>query len=447
METIGRKMLAFWIAITLLIPENIAMAEETTASFSVEDLTVERGTIFSIPVGLSGNKGLMGFDIQVIYDSEYMEPIEAVSGDLLKDGIMDDSISTSTNETFHVIWAGTENMKSDGELFQLIFLMKPGVPERTTEIQLEAVQENTYNEQYQTAAIDTGRILVTPTWAAGVKKRSLEGLAVSMEGWITGDAPSEPVLMGNSGDGKVIYTYSDQINGVYSEKVPVNPGRYYLKATVSETEEYFGGVATCTFDIAEIPQATPTGSSGVTSKPTPGVTHGIMPEATPGVTPGIMPETTPGMTPEATPGMTPETTPGMTPETTPGITPATTPGANSGKEGSSNSGNGNTNGLEQRKENLSVPKIKRIKNKKRRQVKITLSERSEEISGYELQYAAKKNFKNATVVMGKGTKQTFTIRGLKKKKKYFIRIRSYQSRGTVIYYSKWSGSRKIRVVR
>lgn len=58
-------------------------------------------------------------------------------------------------------------------------------------------------------------------------------------------------------------------------------------------------------------------------------------------------------------------------------------------------------------------------------------------TGYQLQYSLKKNFKGAKTVNVKGTKNVKkTVKNLKKKKKYYIRIRAYKKSGGKYYYSK-----------
>lgn len=67
-------------------------------------------------------------------------------------------------------------------------------------------------------------------------------------------------------------------------------------------------------------------------------------------------------------------------------------------------------------------------------------------NGYEIQYSTKKNFKkNAKIVVipkNKTTKKT--IKKLKAKKKYFVRIRTYRLVDQVKYYSDWSKSKTVK---
>ena len=80
---------------------------------------------------------------------------------------------------------------------------------------------------------------------------------LSCSNWIYNGEPSTPVLEGNSGNGEVIYEYKEveADDSYYSTDVPTDVGTYTIRATIEETDNYFGGSATCDFSIT---QATPT---------------------------------------------------------------------------------------------------------------------------------------------------------------------------------------------
>ena len=61
------------------------------------------------------------------------------------------------------------------------------------------------------------------------------------------------------------------------------------------------------------------------------------------------------------------------------------------------------------------------------------------IDGYEIQYSLKSNFKSAKKIeiSGAGTKKA-EINSLKKKKTYYVRIRTYKEADGKKYYSEWS---------
>ncbi len=78
---------------------------------------------------------------------------------------------------------------------------------------------------------------------------------VSLEGWTLGEPAKTPVVSGNSGNGAVTFKYKVKgaDDSTYTEKVPTNAGDYTVKATISETENYNGGVATADFTISKKP--------------------------------------------------------------------------------------------------------------------------------------------------------------------------------------------------
>ncbi len=67
------------------------------------------------------------------------------------------------------------------------------------------------------------------------------------------------------------------------------------------------------------------------------------------------------------------------------------------------------------------------------------------ISGYEIQYSLKKNFKKSkTIKIRKNSATSKTIKNLKNKKKYYVRIRTYRKVAGKIYRSAWSKRRSIK---
>ena len=67
------------------------------------------------------------------------------------------------------------------------------------------------------------------------------------------------------------------------------------------------------------------------------------------------------------------------------------------------------------------------------------------VTGYQLQYATNKKFKKAKKKTVKGAKKyKLTVRKLKAKKKYFVRIRAYKKYKGKTYFSKWS---KVKAVK
>ena len=92
----------------------------------------------------------------------------------------------------------------------------------------------------------------------------------------------------------------------------------------------------------------------------------------------------------------------------------------------------------------SLTKIKGVvaKNQKKCKVKVTWKKVSNSL-GYQIQYAINKKFKKAKKKTVKST--SVTLRKLKKKKTYFIRIRAYKMNDKKKVYGKWSLVKKVKV--
>lgn len=89
---------------------------------------------------------------------------------------------------------------------------------------------------------------------------------------------------------------------------------------------------------------------------------------------------------------------------------------------------------------VSNPKSTKIKslNKAKKSLKVTWK-KVKNINGYQLQYSMSKKFKNAKTITIKKAKTTSkTIKKLKSKKRYYVRIRTYKVVNGKKYYSKWS---------
>lgn len=84
---------------------------------------------------------------------------------------------------------------------------------------------------------------------------------------------------------------------------------------------------------------------------------------------------------------------------------------------------------------------------KKKQLKVTWKKQVTQTTGYQIQYSTDKNFKkgNKTVTVSKNKTTSTTIKKLKSKKKYYVRIRTYKTVGKSKYYSSWGKSKAITI--
>ena len=82
----------------------------------------------------------------------------------------------------------------------------------------------------------------------------------------------------------------------------------------------------------------------------------------------------------------------------------------------------------------------------KKQIKVTWQKRTAQVTGYEIQYSTTKNFtkKTTKTLKVKNFKTTSkTIKNLKAKKKYWVKIRTYKNVNGKLYYSTWS---KVKII-
>ncbi len=89
--------------------------------------------------------------------------------------------------------------------------------------------------------------------------------------------------------------------------------------------------------------------------------------------------------------------------------------------------------------------IKRIKNLKKRKIKVNWT-KQKNISGYQIAYANNKKFtkkvKTKNII---GNKDNCVLKKLKKKKTYWIKIRAFVQKGTTRLYGLWSNAKKVKI--
>ena len=89
------------------------------------------------------------------------------------------------------------------------------------------------------------------------------------------------------------------------------------------------------------------------------------------------------------------------------------------------------------------PVIKKLKNVKGKKVTVTLSKKVSGATGYQVAYAEKSSMKGEKKESFKGIR--VTVKGLKKKKTYYIRVRAYTKKNGETVYGNWSSKKSIKI--
>ncbi|MDO4633629.1 MAG: fibronectin type III domain-containing protein [Eubacteriales bacterium] len=98
----------------------------------------------------------------------------------------------------------------------------------------------------------------------------------------------------------------------------------------------------------------------------------------------------------------------------------------------------------------SAPEAVRVTGVKpgKKKLKVTWKKGTSDINGYEVQVSTSKKFGKAatkTSIVKSRSKTSVTVKGLKAKKKYYVRVRTYKNVGSKQYCSSWSNVLKIKV--
>ena len=156
-------LLAFSILCTLSVgniqaAENTASADPITIG-STQNLTVEAGSIVTVPVKVTNNSGLMGIGLNVTYDPSILTPISVEATELTQNGTYNDSIETAKENTFKIIWADMDAVQSDGTFFNIKFQVSE-YAEGDTGIQIQAGKADTFDGNMDEVSVTCDPITV-----------------------------------------------------------------------------------------------------------------------------------------------------------------------------------------------------------------------------------------------------------------------------------------------
>ena len=98
------------------------------------------------------------------------------------------------------------------------------------------------------------------------------------------------------------------------------------------------------------------------------------------------------------------------------------------------------------KVSVKTTKLKSVKNAKGKKMTIKWVKNTAG-NGYQIQYSTSKKFAkgNKTKTISKNKTTSYTIKKLKKKKTYYVRIRTYKKVSGKTYYSGWSSVKKVKI--
>ena len=250
---------------------------------------------------------------------------------------------------------------------------------------------------------------------------------------------------GYEGSEEPVYTYyRDKRCSKVCDGKPETAGVYYVRARVEETDHDLAvesNVAKITILAKEAPgENSGTNSSSpspeISSSPDPGSQPGISPSPNPGTDTSTKPSPTPGGSSGSIPGSSASPTPGNSSGSTPGISASTQPGTRPTDKPDASG----------KKVKVKKAALKKVTSPKRKTLKVTW-QRLSGATGYQVCVALDKKLKKGKKQKRvKGASKTkWTLKKLKSKKRYYVRVRAYKTVSGKTYYGSWSRIKRIKV--
>ena len=144
-----KKTLSIILTVTFLfLSVCCAAAQSSENRVSAENINTAPGDYVTVPIYIEQNTGFMGFSITITYPQEELMPVSVEKGSALS-GILNDSISTSSDNSFKVLYTGTGDITEDCCLFSVTFKVAENAADRQNRIVLSYSQPDTFREGWK----------------------------------------------------------------------------------------------------------------------------------------------------------------------------------------------------------------------------------------------------------------------------------------------------------
>lgn len=197
--------------------DNVTLSSEISASadgiaVSIPNIDTNAGEYIDVPVTLSKNSGIAGFNFNINYDTSTLTPVSITAGDILSDGTFTSNLLQDINlshlECVTAYWNNPSNITDNGTLFTIRF----------------KVNENA-----------SGILPITVTYNDGdICNQEFEN--------VNADITNGAINVSASVAGKYYEIASAKMTNVAGEEVDTIPqnGNFTVNATINELAKYSG---------------------------------------------------------------------------------------------------------------------------------------------------------------------------------------------------------------
>ena len=197
--------------------DNVTLSSEISASadgiaVSIPNIDTNAGEYIDVPVTLSKNSGIAGFNFNINYDTSALTPVSITAGDILSDGTFTSNLLQDSDlshlEYVTAYWNNPSNITDNGTLFTIRF----------------KVNENA-----------NGTLPITVTYNDGdICNQEFEN--------VNADITNGAINVSASVTGKYYEIASAKITNVAGEEVDTIPqnGNFTVNTTINELAKYSG---------------------------------------------------------------------------------------------------------------------------------------------------------------------------------------------------------------
>lgn len=145
-----KRLLCFFFIIVLMLCIGFIAFASDSYVVSSTDVTAKQGDSITVPINLSGNKGLMGFRISVNYPNNHLLLKNVSSGSITKNGMLNTTIKdyVANEGSFDILWSNSSGVSGDGTLAIIAFSVKSEAKNGECSIKLSFSQEDTFDGEF-----------------------------------------------------------------------------------------------------------------------------------------------------------------------------------------------------------------------------------------------------------------------------------------------------------
>lgn len=155
--------------------------------------------------------------------------------------------------TVSVKWTLVGSDVYDGKEKNVVATAQGLVSGDKCKVNIEIVTANRYEGGdviYRASGLDNANYTIDPataTYTLKIKQATRSGITVTMDDWTVGEATKNPTVTGYSGARKI--SYAPEGGQLFTSTKPTTAGKYIVKLTIEEDNNYYEYVATDTFTI------------------------------------------------------------------------------------------------------------------------------------------------------------------------------------------------------